>query len=105
MAPNARPKPYVAAASITPTIVISNPDAHQERMVINDFNAPTAKCATMLTAKDATIAGTPLIKKNGMIGMNAPIAVESAAENAEVHGLPKCCCESPSSLCAIACTI
>ena len=59
--------------------------------MISDFNAPTAKWAMMLITNAATTAGTPLIKKNGMIGMKAPIAVESAAENAEVHGLPKCC--------------
>ena len=52
----------------------------------------------------AITAETPVMKKNGMIGINAPIAVEIAADVAEVHGLPKCCCERPSSLCAIAWT-
>ena len=33
----------------------------------------------------ATIAGMPRVKKNGMIGMSAPISVETAAENAEVR--------------------
>src|SRR6267378_7630160 len=104
IAPNARPKPYVTAASITPTIVISNPDAHQERSVISDFTAPTAKCATMLIAKAQTTAPIPLMKKKGIIGMNAPIAVEIAAEAEDFHGDGKRCSESPSSLCAIACT-
>ena len=63
----------MTAASITPTIVISIPDAHQERRVISDFTAPTTKCATMLTAKAAITAGIPVMKKNGIIGMKAPI--------------------------------
>ncbi len=77
---------------MTPTTVISNPDAHQERMVMTDLSAPTAKCARMLIPKAATTADMPLMKKNGMIGMNAPIAVESAAEQEDFHGLRKCCC-------------
>src|ERR1700719_1788204 len=104
IAPNARPKPYVTAASITPTIVISNPDAHHERSVISDFTAPTAKCATMLIAKAQTTAAIPLMKKKGTIGMNAPTAVEIPAEAKEFPGDGKRCSESPSSLCAIACT-
>ena len=55
---------------------------------MSDLSAPTAKWARMLIAKAAMIAGTPLMKKNGMIGINAPIAVESAADIAEVHGFP-----------------
>jgi hypothetical protein len=39
------------ADSMTPTIVISDPDADPERSVISDFNAPTAKCAMMLMNK------------------------------------------------------
>ena len=70
---------------MTPTIVISNPDAHQERIVIKDFAAPTAKWATMLIANAARTASIPLMKKNGMIGMNAPIAVEIAAEADDFH--------------------
>ena len=42
---------------------------------MSDFTAPTAKCATMLMTKAAITAGNPLMKKNGMIGMNAPMAV------------------------------
>jgi hypothetical protein len=58
-------------------------------MVMSDFNAPTAKCAMRLIAKAAMTAPSPLIKKNGMIGMNAPIAVEIAADVADFHGFGK----------------
>ena len=68
---------------MTPTMVISNPDAHHERMVIKDFTAPTAKWARILTTNEAITASIPLIKKNGIIGMNAPMAVEIAAEAAD----------------------
>ena len=68
-----------------PIQVISNPDAHQERIVISDFNAPTIKCATKLMPKEVTTAVMPPMKKNGMIGTKAPIAVEIPAENAAVH--------------------
>jgi hypothetical protein len=37
----------------------------------------------MLIVNDAITASTPLRKKNGMIGMNAPIAVDTAAETAD----------------------
>ena len=59
----------------------------------------------MLMTKAATTADSPLMKKNGMIGMNAPTAVESAAEKEEVQGLPKCWADRPSSLWAMAWTI
>ena len=39
-----------------PIQVISRPDAHHERMVMSDFNAPTAKCATRLMPKEAITA-------------------------------------------------
>ena len=39
-----------------PIQVISKPDAHQERIVINDFNAPTRKCATKLIPKEMITA-------------------------------------------------
>ncbi len=39
-----------------PTIVISNPLAHQLRVVTILFAAPTAKCARMLIASDAMTA-------------------------------------------------
>ena len=70
---------------MTPIHVISNPDAHQERIVISDFNAPTAKCAAKLMPKEAITAVIPPVKKNGMIGIKAPIAVEIAADVAAVH--------------------
>ena len=94
----------MTAASMTPTIVISNPEAHQDRRVINDFTAPTAKWATILTAKAHITAGVPVMKKNGMIGMKAPIAVETAAEAEDFQGDGNRCSESPSSLWAMACT-
>src|SRR5438876_8489763 len=97
-APKARPRPYVTAASITPTIVISKPDAHQDRIVMSDFSAPTAKCATMLTTNAAITAGIPVMKKNGRIGMNAPIAVEIAADADDFQGRGKRCSDKPSSL-------
>src|SRR3954454_269561 len=86
-------------------MVISNPEAHQLRNVISDFTAPTAKWATMLITNAHTTAGIPLMKKNGMIGMNAPIAVEIAAEADDFQGEGKRCSESPSSLWAMAWTI
>ena len=36
--------------------VISSPEAHHERIVISDFTAPTAKCATILMPKEAITA-------------------------------------------------
>ena len=68
-----------------PIQVISKPDAHHDRMVISDFNAPTAKCAAKLMTKDAATAVMPPEKKNGMIGTKAPIAVEMPADVAAVH--------------------
>ena len=56
---------------------------------MSDFTAPTAKCARMLIANDAMTASMPLMKKNGMIGMKAPIAVETAAEIDDFHWLGK----------------
>ena len=38
IAPKARPRPCVTTASMTPTIVISKPEAHHERMSIRDFH-------------------------------------------------------------------
>ena len=62
-------------ASSTPTIVISNPDAHHDRLVMSDFRAPTMKCATMLSANAVMTAANPCMKKKGMMGMNALTAV------------------------------
>ena len=42
----------MTTATMTPIHVISNPDAHQERIVISDFNAPTRKCAAKLMPKE-----------------------------------------------------
>ena len=65
------------------------PDAHQDRVVISDFAAPTAKCAAMLTANATTTALNPPKKKNGIIGIKAPTAVDNAAERQEIHGFGK----------------
>ena len=75
----------MTTATMTPIHVISKPDAHHERIVISDFRAPTAKCATRLIPKEAITASRPPKKKNGMIGTNAPIAVEMPAEKAAVQ--------------------
>src|SRR5215475_14642692 len=83
--PNASPSPYVTTATMIPIQVISRPDAHHERMVISDFSAPTAKCATRLIPNEPITASRPPEKKNGMIGTNAPIAVEMPADKAAVH--------------------
>src|SRR3977135_3996533 len=93
------PKPYVTAASTTPTMVISAPVAHQGRAVTSAFDAPTAKCAIVLMMKDATTAGIPTVKKNGMIGIKPPMAVETLADNVERQGLGKFSSESPSPSC------
>jgi len=44
---------------------------------MSDFNALTSKCGTMLTANVAITAHIPVMKKNRMIGISAPIAVET----------------------------
>jgi hypothetical protein len=49
---------------------------------MRDLAAPTAKCAINETVAATMTAGIPVIKKNGMIGINAPIAVESTPETA-----------------------
>ena len=72
-----------------PTAVISNPLAHQGLVVINAFDAPTAKCAMVLMMNEAMTAGMPTVKKNGMIGMNPPTAVEMPAENVDLIGFGK----------------
>ena len=68
------------AASITPTIVIWKPLAHHERVVTSDLAAPTTKCASVLMMNEAITARIPTVKKNGMIGTNPPIAVDTLAE-------------------------
>src|SRR5207253_3204651 len=94
---SARPRPYVTAASMMPTSVISSPLAHHGRVVISAFEAPTAKCAMVLMMNDAMTAGMPTVNKNGMIGMNPPMAVEVPAENVDFSGFGNVSSESPSS--------
>ena len=63
------------------------------------FEAPTAKCAIVLMTNDAITAGMPTVKKNGMIGMNPPMAVDTVADNRRPHGLGNVSSDSPSSSC------
>ncbi len=78
--------PYVAAPSIPPIAVNSSPVLHQGRIVIMDLAAPAAKCAASEMIVAVIKAGTPAIKKNGIIGTNAPRAVASVPEITETHG-------------------
>ena len=80
-----------------PTAVISKPLAHHGRVVINAFDAPTAKCAIVLMMNDAMTAGMPIVKKKGTMGMNPPIAVEIEADSVERTGFGNVSSESPSS--------
>src|ERR1700676_5459508 len=84
---------------MTPTMVISSPLAHQDRVVTRDSAAPTAKGANVLIKNDAVTAGMPTAKKNGMMGTKPPIAVETLAETVDRQGLGKLSSESPSSSC------
>src|SRR5258706_10714453 len=77
----ANPSPYVIAASAMPTIVISVPLAHHDRVVTSDLAAPTAKWATVLITKEAITAGIPTVKKKGMIGKKPPKAGDTPAAN------------------------
>ncbi len=63
-------------------MVISAPLRQGLRPVTTVFAAPMRKCARVLITNEAMIAGYPLVKKNGTIGMNAPEAVESVADSA-----------------------
>ena len=54
---------------------------------MSDFAAPTAKWAASETMAEAMMALYPVMKKNGMMGIMEPTAVESAPEMAEVMGL------------------
>src|ERR1700691_3414019 len=81
--PSKIPMPYVTAPSTAPTTVISRPEAHQDRTVMRDLAAPTAKCAASETMAAAMTAGMPCRKKKGMTGMIAPTAVDNAPELAE----------------------
>ena len=83
-------------ASIAPTMVISIPLLNQERPVTSVLAAPTAKWATRLINAAAIIAGGPCRKKKGMIGINAPRAVEIVAETAATQGLGKLSSDNPS---------
>src|ERR1017187_4163560 len=90
--------PYVTAPSTAPTTVISNPEDHHDRTVIKLLAAPTAKCATSEITAAAITASIPCMKKNGMIGIVAPTAVESAPELADTIGLESASSEDPRQI-------
>src|SRR5258706_13012558 len=85
-----------------PTRVISAPLAHHDRIVTSDLDAPTAKCAIVLMMNEAMTAGMPTVKKNGMMGMNPPMAVETLADTMDCHGLGNVSSDNPSSSCTSA---
>src|SRR6476619_2170079 len=87
------------AASITPTMVISAPLAHHDLVVTNALDAPTAKWAMVLMMNEAITAGMPTVKKNGMIGMKPPMAVETAAEIVDRIGFGNVSSDNPNSSC------
>ncbi len=95
--PKVRPNPYVMSASPNPMMVISAPLFHGLKPVTMVLDAPMMKWASVLIANEAMIALSPLAKKNGTIGMNAPMAVESEADNASRNGFGNDCSDSPSS--------
>ena len=73
--------------STAPKAVNSRPVLHHARTVIDDLAAPTAKWANNEITPATIIAGIPVIKKNAMIGMNAPVAVATAPTSAETDGM------------------
>src|ERR1017187_1406454 len=94
------PIPYVTSASPTPTTVISAPLFNHERPVTITFDAPTAKCATVLIANDHTSAGVPDKNMKGITGTIAPAAVLNIALTADRHGFGNAFSDNPSSSCA-----
>ena len=85
--PKAIPMLKVRIPSAAPKAVNSRPVLHHARMVIDDLAAPTTKWANNEITPATVIAGTPVIKKNGMMGMNAPVAVATAPTSAETEGV------------------
>ena len=85
------------SASPRPITVISVPPRQGLKPVTTVLAAPIRKWAKVLIANDEMIAGYPLVKKNGKMGIKAPAAVESVADNADVQGFGKDCSERPSS--------
>ena len=63
------------------------------------FEAPTAKCAIVLMMNEAITAGMPIVKKNGMMGMKPPTAVDTVAEIVDRSGLGNVSSDNPSSSC------
>ncbi len=79
----------VKTPSTAPKAVNSRPVLHHARTVIDDLAAPTTKWASNEITAATTIAGIPAIKKNGIIGMKAPVAVATAPTSAETAGMLK----------------
>src|SRR5437763_1299828 len=77
----------------------------QSELGLSEHRFPSPwKSSASAAISTAIGAFIPIIPFFFMSGMNAPIAVEIAAEAEDFHGDGKRCSESPSSLCAIACT-
>ena len=77
----------VRIPTTAPKAVNSRPVLHHARTVIDDLAAPTTKWANKEITAATIIAGIPVIKKNGMIGMDAPVAVATAPTSAETEGV------------------
>src|SRR5579862_227728 len=91
---------YVTSASPTPTIVISAPLFNHDRPVTITFDAPTAKCASVLMTNDHTNAVVPDMNTNGITGTNAPAPVLTIALTAASHGFGNVFSDNPNSSCA-----
>src|SRR5579862_8942266 len=91
---------YVTSASPTPTTVISAPLFSHDRPVTITFDAPTAKCASVLMINDHTNAVVPDQNMNGSTGTIAPAAVLNVALTAERHGFGNAFSDKPNSSCA-----
>ena len=78
-------------------MVISAPLRQGLKPVTTVLAAPIKKWASVLITKDEIIAVYPSAKKKGMIGINAPAAVDRLAETAATQGLGKVSSERPSS--------
>ena len=71
------------AASMTPTTVISVPLAHHDLRRDQRLRRADDEVRERADDERAMTAGMPTVKKNGMIGMKPPMAVETVAESVE----------------------
>ena len=88
---------YVTAASPSPTSVISVPLLSHERPVTTTLDAPTIKCASVLTINEIINPSIPEKKINGMTGTAAPIAVLIVALVAAFHWFGNVFSDNPNS--------